>query len=85
MKILYFSTDYCPHDHRYLSTICDNGHEAFHVRLESNLRQTEDRPVPEGVEIVQWAGGQGQFHWRDVPKLVLSLRRVIKNIEIKYA
>jgi glycosyltransferase involved in cell wall biosynthesis len=49
--------------------------------LEGNLRQTEDRPVPEGVEIVQWAGGQDKFDWSDLPKYVLSLRRVIKHIK----
>jgi len=81
MRILYFSNDYCPHDHRFLSAIRDGGHEAFHLRLERNLRQTEDRPVPEGVQIVQWAGGQGKFRWLDVPKYVLSLRRVIRQIK----
>ena len=79
-RILYFSNDYGPHDHRFLSAIRDGGHKAFHVRLESNLRQTEDRPVPEGVEIVRWAGGGSKFHWRDLPKLVMSLRRVIKQV-----
>jgi glycosyltransferase involved in cell wall biosynthesis len=80
-RILYFSNDYCPHDHRFLSAIRDGGHEAFHVRLESNPRQTEDRPVPEGVEIVQWAGGKSKFRWTDLPGYVLSLRRVIKGIK----
>jgi glycosyltransferase involved in cell wall biosynthesis len=81
MKILYFSTDYSPHDHRFLSAIRDGGHQAFHLRLESNLRQTEDRPVPEGVQIVRWAGGQRKFRWLDLPKYVLSLRRVIRQIK----
>ena len=81
MRVLYFSNDYCTHDHRYLSTIRDNGHEVFHVRLEGNLRQTEDRPVPEGVEIVQWAGGKGKFRWLDLPRMVRSLRQVIKRIK----
>lgn len=81
MKILYFSNDYCHHDHRFLSAIRDGGHETFHVRLESNLRQTEDRPVPEGVQIIQWAGGQHKFHWLDLPKYVLSLRRVIQQMK----
>ena len=80
-RIIYFSNDYCTHDYRYLSTIKDVGHEVFHVRLEGNLRQTEDRPVPEGVEIVQWAGGKDKFRWLDLPKYVLSLRRVIKRIQ----
>jgi len=81
MKVIYFSNDYSPHDHRFLSAIRDGGHEAFHVRLESNLRQTEDRPVPEGVQIVQWAGGQGKFRWLDLPKYVLSFRRAIGQIQ----
>jgi glycosyltransferase involved in cell wall biosynthesis len=81
LKIIYISTDYSPHDHRFLSAIRDGGHEAFHIRLEGNLRQTEDRPLPEGVEIVQWAGGRGKFRWQDLPKYVFSLRRVIKQIE----
>jgi len=80
-RILYFSNDYCPHDHRFLTAIRDGGHEVFHVRLEGNLRQTEDRPVPESVEIVQWAGGKDKFRWFDLPKYVLSLKGVIKRIK----
>ena len=37
--------------------------------------------MPEGVEIVQWAGGKDKFRWLDLPKYVLSLRRVIKQIK----
>jgi glycosyltransferase involved in cell wall biosynthesis len=37
--------------------------------------------VPEGVEIVQWVGGKEKFRWRDLPKYVLSLRRVINEIK----
>ena len=81
MKILYFSNDYCTHDHRFLSAIRDGGHQVYHLRLQANLRQVEDRAVPEGVEIVQWAGGQREFRWWDVPRLVMSLRRVIKRIQ----
>jgi glycosyltransferase involved in cell wall biosynthesis len=81
MKILYFSNDYCPHDHRFLSAIRDGGHEAFHLRLQINLRQVEDRPVPEGVQIVQWAGGRDKFSWLDLPKYVLSLQHVIRQIK----
>lgn len=81
MKILYFSNDYGLHDRRFLSAIRNGGHEAYHLRLEANLRQTEDRPLPAGVQIVRWAGGTGKFRWRDVPKYVLGLRRVIKQIK----
>lgn len=81
MKIIYFSPDYCTHDHRFLTAIRDAGHQVFHLRLQSNLRQVEDRPVPAGVEIVKWAGGRREFRWRDVPRLVASLKRVIKRIQ----
>jgi glycosyltransferase involved in cell wall biosynthesis len=80
-RILYFSTDYSPHDHRFLAAIRDGGHEAFHVRLQANLRQVEDRPVPEGVQIVQWVGGKDKFRWLDLPKYVLSLQRIIRQIK----
>jgi hypothetical protein len=33
------------------------------------------------VEIVHWAGGKGKFRWQELPKYVLSLRRVIKEIQ----
>jgi glycosyltransferase involved in cell wall biosynthesis len=81
VRVLYFSRDYSPHDHRFLSALAGSGHETFYVRLERGPRQTEDRPVPSNVEQVQWAGGQGLFRWRDVPRLVMSLRKVIKRIQ----
>jgi hypothetical protein len=58
----------------------EGGHEAFYLRLEQNLRQVEDRPVPSQVHQVQWAGGRGPFRWRDVPRLVLDLKRVIREV-----
>jgi L-malate glycosyltransferase len=81
VRILFFSRDYSPHDHRFLSALAESGHDVFYVRLEHGSRQTEDRPVPEKIEQVQWAGGQGPFRWRDVPWLVRSLREVIKRIQ----
>lgn len=45
------------------------------------MRQTEDRPVPEGVQLVQWAGGKEKFRWQNLPKYVLSLRRAIKRTQ----
>jgi glycosyltransferase involved in cell wall biosynthesis len=81
MKIIYFSKDYSTHDHRFLSAMADGGHEVFYLRLEHNLRQVEDRPVPPQVTQVQWAGGRGPFRWKDVPRLVLDLKRVIRDLK----
>ncbi len=79
MKIIYFSTAYSPHDHRFLSALAGTEHEVFFVRLQGGGKQYEDRPVPARIEQVRWAGGERPFRWRDVPKLAVSLRRVIRK------
>jgi glycosyltransferase involved in cell wall biosynthesis len=81
MKIIYFSKSYTPHDYRFLSSLSKTEHEVFFLQLESAKRQTEDRPVPENVQQILWAGGQDEFRWRDVPKLVLSLRKAIREVK----
>ena len=81
MRIIYFSRTYTPHDYRFLSSLSKTEHEIFYLKLESNLRQTEDRPVPENVQQILWAGGQREFRWRDLSRLILDLRRVIKEIK----
>jgi glycosyltransferase involved in cell wall biosynthesis len=80
MRLLYFSTDFGPHDHRFLSALASTSHDVHFVRLARLERQVEDRPVPSAVKQVAWAGGRGLFRWRDVPKLVRDLKRVIRDI-----
>ncbi len=58
MRVLYFSKDYSPHDHRFLSALAETEHEVFYLKLEQNLRQIEDRPVPSQIQQVLWKGGQ---------------------------
>ncbi len=81
MRVIYFSIDYCPHDHRFLSALSESEHQVYYVRLQRGPRQTESRPVPENIEIVQWAGGQTLFEWRNLPKLVLDFRRVVRQVQ----
>ncbi|MCJ7432222.1 MAG: glycosyltransferase family 4 protein [Anaerolineales bacterium] len=80
MKILYFSLGYCTHDHRFLKTISEGGHEVFYVRLENNPRQVEDRAIPPNVHQVIWKGGREPFRWRDLPRLALDFRRLTREI-----
>ena len=80
MRVLYFSTDYSPHDHRFLSALAGTQHEVCYVRLEGNQREADDRPVPSRIQQVHWAGGRGTFRWADVPRLTLDLKRVIRDI-----
>jgi L-malate glycosyltransferase len=81
MRIIYFSFDYSPHDHRFLSALSQTEHDVFYVRLQRGPRQVESRPVPENIEIVQWAGGQKPFEWRDLPRLTFDFRRLTKKIK----
>ena len=81
MKILYFSKNYTPHDYRFLSSLSKTDHEVFFLQLEATKRQTEDRPLPENIRQILWAGGSGKFRWRDIPRLVLDLRRVIRAVQ----
>jgi glycosyltransferase involved in cell wall biosynthesis len=81
MRILYFSLGYSTHDHRFLRSISEAGHEVFFVQLEGNRRQVEDRPVPEDVNQVIWKGGKRQFRWFDLPSLVFDFRRLTREIK----
>ncbi|HJS18446.1 MAG TPA: glycosyltransferase family 4 protein [Anaerolineales bacterium] len=81
MKIIYFSKNYTPHDYRFLSSLSKTEHEIFFLKLEANKRQTEDRPLPENIQQIPWAGGQGEFRWRDIPRLTIDLRRLTRKIK----
>lgn len=81
MKVIYFSLDYSPHDHRFLASLAETEHEVFYVRLQRGPRQVEDRPVPAKIQQVLWAGGQGEFRWRDLPRLTFDFRRLTREIK----
>lgn len=80
-RILYFSRSYTPHDHRFLSALARSPHAAAFLQLEPAVRTMEPRPVPNGIEVLQWRGGQDPFNWRDVPMLVTDLARVIDDFQ----
>jgi glycosyltransferase involved in cell wall biosynthesis len=80
MKVIYFSLDYTPHDHRFLSALSETEHRVYYVRLQRGARQTEDRPVPEKIEHVLWKGGWREFRWSDLPRLTLDFRRLTSQI-----
>ncbi len=78
-RILYFSRDYTPHDHRFLTALAESGHEVGYLRLEDRGLGREDRPVPAGVTLLPWAGGRTPFGWAAVPRLTRSLRKVVRS------
>ena len=81
MRVLYFTRDYTPHDHRFLSALAKTEHQVFFLRLERRGHQQEDRPVPAEVEQVVWRGGQKPARRKDGPALLAALRRVIYRIK----
>jgi glycosyltransferase involved in cell wall biosynthesis len=80
-RILYFSLDYTPHDHRFLLALSETEHDVFYVRLQRGDRQTEDRPLPSNIQQVKWAGGQDIFRWQDLPKLTFDFQRLARRIQ----
>ncbi|MFC2028977.1 glycosyltransferase family 4 protein [Chloroflexota bacterium] len=81
MRILYFSRDYCPHDHRFLTALADSEHQVFYLRLERGSRQTESRPIPDGIKMVDWSGGKREVQILNAPRLLREFRQVIKRVQ----
>lgn len=79
--ILYFSKDYTPHDHRFLSALSETEHRVYYLRLERGPRQTEDRPVPSRIEEIPWAGGRQIARRINAPLLFLDLQRIIGRVK----
>jgi L-malate glycosyltransferase len=80
-KVLYFSRDYTPHDHRFLSALAASTHQVYWLRLERRGRQLEDRALPPEVEQISWKGGREPVSPSRYPALVGDLRRVIQKIQ----
>jgi glycosyltransferase involved in cell wall biosynthesis len=80
MRILYFSRDYTTHDYRFLTALARTDHRIYFLRLEKGLQALEDRPLPSGIEQVEWAGGTQPARLSDGLELLLDLRRVIRQV-----
>lgn len=81
MRILYFSRDYTPHDHRFLSALAKTEHQVYFLRLEKGQHMLEDRPLPAGIEGVEWKGGKGSLSMLGQLQLLGDLRRVIQQVK----
>jgi glycosyltransferase involved in cell wall biosynthesis len=81
MRILYFSRDYTPHDHRFLHSLAGTEHGVFFLRLERRGIAREGRSLPTGVQLVEWQGGKHPAHLRDGLRYLRSLRRVLRTVQ----
>ena len=80
-RILYFSREYTPHDHRFLTALSHTEHQLFYMCLEQRGHALEDRPLPPGVSRVNWAGGNRPVHRQDAIHLLFDMKRVLRSVQ----
>ncbi len=81
-RILYFSYDYTPHDHRFLQALAARDeYSVYYLRLQRGPRVLESRPVPAGVTVVDWVGNRGPFQWPRLPQYTDGLRQVLREVQ----
>jgi glycosyltransferase involved in cell wall biosynthesis len=81
MRILYFSRDCTPHDHRFLSALAKTAHKVYFLRLEKGPHMFEERPLPPEIQPVEWKGGKRPLGLISQLGLVADLRRVIREVK----
>jgi glycosyltransferase involved in cell wall biosynthesis len=81
LHILYFSRDYTPHDHRFLSALAQTKNQISYLRLEKNPIIYEARPLPEKIKPIAWRGGRSTVHWHDGFFLLKDLRRILQDTQ----
>ncbi len=81
MRILYFSTDYGPHDRRFLASLARTRHDVHFLRLMGTSTSSEGDDIPADIHPLNWAGLRGPFRWWNAPTLAMDLRRLVKDLE----
>lgn len=82
MRIIYFSRDYTTHDWRYLAKLSQTPHQIWYLRLEKGPVTLEKRPLPQGIRLVEWRGGQKPVEGLvNQLSLLPSLRKTLRQIK----
>jgi len=77
--VLYFTRDYSPHDHRFLTALARTDHQVYFLPLEGRRNRGEDRPIPYGIEHLSLHGSSEPPGPADYPRLWAGLKRVIRE------
>jgi glycosyltransferase involved in cell wall biosynthesis len=80
VRVLYFSRDYTPHDHRFLAALAQSDHSIYYLRLEKREPRSEELPLPQNIETVPWVGGKQPVNLIELPGLFLGLRKVLSGV-----
>jgi glycosyltransferase involved in cell wall biosynthesis len=81
VRVLYFSRDYTPHDHRFLASLADSHHHTYYLRLECRGTVLEERPLPHGIKQITWQGGNKPIPRREYASIVIEIKRLIDNVK----
>lgn len=81
MRLLYFSRDYTPHDHRFLGELAKTGHSIYYLRLEQRGNPVEERPLPENIKTIPWRGGLRPVSLNETPRLSSALKGIVQGID----
>jgi L-malate glycosyltransferase len=81
LKILYFSRDYTTHDRRFLEALVKSGYDVFFLRFENSEHSFEERPLPQGVQPVEWVPDSNVFTQQIEPLLSLVEKMEQKQAE----
>jgi glycosyltransferase involved in cell wall biosynthesis len=81
VRVLYFSRDYTPHDHRFLEELARTGHSIYYLRLDQRGNPVEERPLPENIKAIPWRGGQRPASLTETPRLIGALKEIVRRID----
>jgi len=81
VKILYFSRDYTPHDHRFLSRLAQTDHEVYFLRLEQSQFVSEERPIPESISVLPWDGRHSLTNLSGLLRAKRGLKDTLRNLK----
>jgi len=80
LRTVYFSRDYSPHDHRFLTALAATEHEVYYLRLERSPQGLESRPIPDSIKVVDWWGGRRRLRLADWPRAMYETRRTLRSL-----
>jgi L-malate glycosyltransferase len=81
VRVLYFTRDYSPHDHRFLFALGKTEHEVYLLRLERRSPNRKEPSLPVEIEQIIWKGGRGPFLWQSAPDLIQDLKQVLRRFQ----
>lgn len=80
MRLVYFSRDFTPHDHRFLRSLANTDHEVSFLRLEARDGNPRGLRVPQGVGVIDWWGGRRPLRLADYPRARAEVGRVLRRL-----